>query len=123
MMNIQYTKLQLLWRALLALLFIFITSYFVSSCSLVSTPSENSISDTSWVSLPPVAQRVSFIDEDDGIMQTLESVTPFKYQSKNGYIICRVDEEIIFDMIRIDQGRIFALNVNIMYYIEVGENA
>lgn len=75
-----------------------------------------SMADTAWLSNQQ--DEIIFLDASKGVWIQEEASTDFTYEAKNGYVLCHADDQLLLELVEIEDNRLFAVNINNMYYNE-----
>lgn len=114
-MNFRLSKLHLFKKLMLWFAVLMVSLYFLSTCSLISHRSNTSLFGTSWISM--TRDKVVF-NYNAGFYTSKEAVTNFDFEQKAGWIICKIQDEVKYEFVHIDDERILLLSTNTMFYNE-----
>jgi len=115
-MKLKITKGRLIWSIFKSVSLLVIILYSAIAYYTVSNRMTSPLANTAWLSNKQ--DELVFIDDIKGVWIEGETRINFVYESKNGYVLCHLDEELLLELIEIEDHRLFSVNTNNMYYNE-----
>jgi hypothetical protein len=113
-MKYKLTFSQAFGRILAFLVITLLVVYAVSSCSIITNRSTESVVGTTWLS---IHEKITFAEQDGYYFSTKDS-DYFSYEIGQGYIICFSNEEPILELARLQDDRLLEVRTNTMFYNE-----
>lgn len=115
-MKLKKTKGELLWAVFKSISLTLVIIYAAVAFYTVANRQVTALADTAWLSNKQ--DEILFVDTSMGIWIEDGTETEFTYEAKNGYVLCHIDETLLFELVEIEDNRLFAVNTNNIYYNE-----
>lgn len=114
-MEFKLPKKQVFFKLTLASVITLLVLYLLSAFFVINNRKSYDLSNTTWISREN--GTINFIDDTKGNYKDIEEERIyFTYEQSRGYILCTTEDYLLFELVEINEERLFSVNTNMMFY-------
>lgn len=112
-MEFKISKKQIFIKLTSVIIITLVVAYLFSALMIVNNRINYSLTDTTWITKD--RKQLKF-NNDVGRFIDGEAITYFEYTQKRGYVICKNNDVVVFELVGLSDNRLFSITTNIIFY-------